>query len=407
MKFSGSAFFWVAFAMVVGGMSTALISPLYPVYQSQWQLQVSDISLIYVVYMLGALSSLLFLGRLADLLGFDRAMRVAIALLLGGTALTVLAWNIPSLLVGRFIVGVSASVVTIAGTVGLIHLSAEEAHPKVSSFTSVLLAFGFGLGPLLGGVTGQWVAYPLITTYIPILLLGLLVWVVLLRMPRLAPVPLPSVRRFALGCLPRLTWPEPGKRAVFVLNCCFPLVAFGVFGLYASMAPLFLEKMVSWHGPFISGGAIAAILIASAGTQLACSGLRAHVAGTLGLLCLAASNGLMIANLGLGWSTLFLLGVVLTAVGHGLTMLAGSNILNRLSQPHNRTGLVATLWVAGYVGTIVPMLAIGWIADHFGLPVAVTAFCSMIVIGGLCLAVATARNPLMRADERAHPIDTH
>lgn len=398
MKRFCSPFFWVAFAMVVGGMSTALISPLYPLYQEQWRLQVSDISLIYVVYMLGALSSLLFLGRLADLLGFDRAMRLAMVLLLAGTTLTVLAWNVPSLLVGRFIVGVSASVLTIAGSVGLIHLSAEEAHPKVSMFTSVLLALGFGLGPLLGGVTGQWIAYPLITTYVPVLLLGAVAWAALLRLPRMANVPGRSLREFAFGCLPRLTWPEPGKRSTFILNCCFPLVAFGVFGLYASMAPLFLERMVSWHGPFIGGAAIAAILIASAGTQLACSRMRIHVAGALGLLCLVASNALLIINLKLGLSPLFVCGVLLTAIGHGLTMLAGSNILNRLSQAHNRTGLVATLWVSGYVGTIVPMLAIGWIADHFGLPTAVTAFCSLIVLGGLCLAVATARNPVMRGD---------
>lgn len=384
--------------MVVGGMSTALISPLYPLYQEQWRLQVSDISLIYVVYMLGALSSLLFLGRLADLLGFHRAMCLAMALLMFGTALTVLAWNVPSLLVGRFIVGVSASVLTIAGSVGLIHLSAEEAHPRVSMFTSVLLAFGFGLGPLLGGVVGQWIAYPLITTYVPVLLLGLLGWIVLLRIPRLDRVARPSLRSIAFGCLPRLTWPEAGKRSTFILNCCFPLVAFGVFGLYASMAPLFLERMVSWHGPFVGGAAIAAILIASAGTQLACVRMRIHRAGALGLLCLAASNALLIINLNLGLSTLFMIGVLLTAAGHGLTMLAGSNILNRLSQAHNRTGLVATLWVSGYVGTIVPMLAIGWIADHFGLPVAVTAFCSLVVVGGLCLAVATARNPVMRGD---------
>ena len=214
MKRFCSPFFWVAFAMVVGGMSTALISPLYPLYQEQWRLQVSDISLIYVVYMLGALSSLLFLGRLADLLGFDRAMRLAMVLLLAGTTLTVLAWNVPSLLVGRFIVGVSASVLTIAGSVGLIHLSAEEAHPKVSMFTSVLLALGFGLGPLLGGVTGQWIAYPLITTYVPVLLLGAVAWAALLRLPRMANVPGRSLREFAFGCLPRLTWPELRRELV-------------------------------------------------------------------------------------------------------------------------------------------------------------------------------------------------
>ena len=41
--------------MIVGVMGTALISPLYALYKEAWQLQASDISLIYVVYMSGAL----------------------------------------------------------------------------------------------------------------------------------------------------------------------------------------------------------------------------------------------------------------------------------------------------------------------------------------------------------------
>jgi len=64
MQLKGSPFAWVSFAMIVGVMGTALISPLYPLYQEAWQLETSDISLIYVVYMAGALSGLLFLGRL-------------------------------------------------------------------------------------------------------------------------------------------------------------------------------------------------------------------------------------------------------------------------------------------------------------------------------------------------------
>ncbi len=37
-------FAWVCFAMCVGVMGTALASPLYPLYQAQWQLQPSHIT---------------------------------------------------------------------------------------------------------------------------------------------------------------------------------------------------------------------------------------------------------------------------------------------------------------------------------------------------------------------------
>lgn len=55
---------WVGFALVVGVMGAALISPLYALYQQAWQLRASDISMLYVLYMCGGLCALLFLGRL-------------------------------------------------------------------------------------------------------------------------------------------------------------------------------------------------------------------------------------------------------------------------------------------------------------------------------------------------------
>ena len=146
MKRLGTPFFRVAFAMIVGGMSTALISPLYPIYQEQWRLPVSQISLIYVIYMLGSLTGLLLFGRLSDLLGFRRVMRYGVILMLLSTLLTLLAWDVPSLATGRYLVGIAASMLTISGTVGLMQLSPAEARARVSMLTSVLIAFGFGLG---------------------------------------------------------------------------------------------------------------------------------------------------------------------------------------------------------------------------------------------------------------------
>ena len=109
--------------MIVGVMGTALISPLYALYKETWQLQASDVSLIYVIYMGGALCSLLFLGRLPDRAGFRRVMQVGLALALLGTVISMLAWNMVSLGVGRVIVGVASSMLTTSATLGLAQLS--------------------------------------------------------------------------------------------------------------------------------------------------------------------------------------------------------------------------------------------------------------------------------------------
>ena len=101
-------------------------------------------------------------------------------------------------------------------------------------------------------------------------------------------------------------------------------------------------------------------------------------------------------NLWVGSAILFFLGVFFTALGHGLSMLAGMSMISRLATPGNRSGLLSTYLVIGYIGSIVPMMGIGWIADQWGLTVAVRIFCSMVILLGTTAAVFFQRHPRMR-----------
>ena len=383
--------------MIVGVMGTALISPLYALYKDVWQLQSSDISLIYVIYMGGALCSLLFLGRLPDRIGFRAVMQAGLVLTLLGTLITLLAWDMPSLIVGRFVVGVASSLITTSATLGLSVLARPGQVQRVAMMTGFLLALGFGLGPLVGGVFGQWAPYPLVTAYVPTLCLGACgLWVLRrLELPAAAQ-PAVGARLRLLDALPKLTWPQREASGAFALTCALPFLAFGVFGLYASMSPLFLDKLVPWHGPVVSGTAIAVILFASAVVQVLVGRIPTPWCGWGGLMGLALSNALLIVNLWAGSGLLFALGVACTAVGHGMSMLAGISMVNRIATPSNRSGLLSTYLVIGYIGSMLPMMAIGWIADHWGLPVAVRIFCSMVIVLGVVGGALFRRHPRMQ-----------
>lgn len=398
MKETWSPFPWVCFAMCVGVMGTALISPLYPVYQAAWDLRTSDISLIYVVYMVGALFGLLFMGRLSDTLGFRAVMLTGLVLGWAGTLLTMLAWSLPSLNIGRFAVGLSSSLIVTSASVGLVQISRDGASQRISMITSFLLAFGFGLGPITGGVIGQWLPNPLRVTYVPSLVLGVLAIYALMRVqlkchaPERAASPL-SWRTF----MPRLTWAGRENSIAFMLTCACPFFAFGVFGIYASMAPLFLEKMLPWHGPVVSGTSIGVILLASALTQLSCARMSLRWCGLLGLLAVVLSNAMLVLNFTLGSPVVFVIGVCAAAAGHGMCLLAGISMVNRIATPTERSGLISNYLVCGYVGSIVPLIGAGWIADHYGLPVAISLL-GWVVIGlATPLAIWFFIHPRMRA----------
>lgn len=387
----------VSFAMVVGVMGTALISPLYALYKDAWHLQTSDISLIYVIYMGGALCALLFAGRLPDRAGFRPVLQCGLALAVIGTFISLIVWNMASLSVGRFVVGVASSIVMVSATSGLSRLSRPGSLQRTAMVNSFLMAFGFGLGPLVGGIIGQWAPAPLVSAYVPTLILGILGLMALSRLE------LPEdAKPHATGplhwrdVLPKLTWPESELSKSFVLTGCLPFLAFGVFGLYASMAPLFLDKLVPWHGPAVSGIAIALILLGSAVIQVMAGRMPTQWCGFFGLFGLAASNAVLMGNLRVGSAILFALGVLLTAMGHAMSMLAGMCMVNRLANPGNRSGLMSTYMVIGYVGSMVPMMGIGWIADRWGLEMAVSLFCTAVIVIGLTAGVLFQRNPHMQ-----------
>ncbi|KGG83585.1 MULTISPECIES: MFS transporter [Comamonas] len=398
---------WVGFGLVVGVLGAALISPLYALYQQAWQLRPSDISLIYVLYMCGGLCALLFLGRLPDRIGFQRVMLCFLCLTLAGTLISMLAWNLPSLIVGRFMVGVSSSLITISATTGLTLLAASASTglqpQRVAMVASFLNVLGFGLGPLIGGVAGQWLPQPLTTAYLVPLVLGCIgvAGVVTLKLPE-------SVQRDAgqLGqaperlhwrdCLPRLTWPVREDSLAFALTCGYPFVAFGVFGLYASMAPLFLQQMIPWSGPMVSGTAIAVILLVSAGIQLVAASLPLHRCGFAGMALQVLSNGMLLLNLQLQSTLLFILGVGLTALGHGMCMLAGMTMVGRLARPDNRAGMLSTYQTIGLLGSMLPMMAVGWIADHWSIKLAVSLFACFVMLLATLLGLAFARHPRMQ-----------
>lgn len=397
MKLKASPFAWVSFAMIVGVMGTALISPLYALYKEAWDLQASDISRIYVIYMGGALCTLLFLGRLPDRVGFRPVMMFGLGMAIIGTFISLIAWDVTSLSVGRLIVGVASSMVTTSATLGLAKLSPPGNVQRVAMMSGFLIALGFGVGPLVGGVIGQWAPYPLVTTYVPTLVLAALGMLALARL-ELPDNAFPKDQQPLQwsDVLPKLTWPTGEASKAFALTSSLPFLAFGVFGLYASMSPLFLDKLVPWHGPAVSGTAIALILLMSACTQILAGRMPTHWCGALGLVSLALSNALLMINLWAGSATLFALGVLFTAAGHGMSMLAGMSMVNRIATPANRSGLLSTYLVIGYIGSMVPMLGIGWIADNWGMDVAVRIFCAIVIVLGSTAAVFFQRHPRMQ-----------
>src|SRR5690606_41354004 len=95
--------------------------------------------------------------------------------------------------------------------------------------TSFLLAFGFGLGPITGGLIGQRLPYPLTVTYIPTLIRGALAIYALMRLDLEAHTATETLgwRTF----MPRLAWTAASDSQAYIRSCASPIFTLREGGL--------------------------------------------------------------------------------------------------------------------------------------------------------------------------------
>lgn len=388
--------------MFVGVMGTALASPLYPLYQELWGLRTGDITLVYVIYMFSALCSLLFLGKLSDQYGYMPILRGGLVLVTVGLLLSALANSFSMFIVSRVIIGLASSLIVTSASIGLTQLSPSRDLQRAASTTSLMLAFGFGMGPAIGGVIAQFFAAPLRSSYIPSILMGCLATYALFSLRHNTPesARLATTKRIPL---PKIELPKGAARPLFLTAGGAAFIAFSIFSLFASLAPSFMQSMVPWHGPAVSGISIGIILFLSASFQL----LLRHRSPTQnmqqGMLFIALSGVLLMANLFSGWSWLFIVSVLTTSLGHGLCLTSGTATVSLVARPQQRAALMSTYLIIGYLGAILPMLAIGYIADHFGMTAALISFCSALAL--LAVALSFLVKPCFVRQQQAEAVN--
>ena len=372
-------FLMVSLALCIGTIGTALASPLYPIYQELWHLLPSHITYIFVAYMFGCLATLLFLGRTSNSFGFLRTLQIGIVFVILGLALSSVASNALWLGLGRFIIGIASGLISTSAMLGLITTIPDSHKQNAPQLSSIITVIGFGLGPFIGGLIAQFSNQPLVTPYLPVIVAAVLCFFGLF---------LVKVRQFKaqpFSIAPHLEMPAVQHQALFFIAGFTAFSAFGAFSLFASLSPSFVKNLITWHGPLVSGSAIASILMVSAIVQFLAKNLPAGKSLNLGLITLVLSFILLGLCMSMQWSILFFISDILVGVGHGFGLMGAFGLIHQMTTTDNRAAVMSTYLFIGYLGTIIPIIAVGYLADHFGLMLGVLGFC--LGVGLLCLAL--------------------
>jgi MFS family permease len=376
----GVAFWLIAAVFLVSMAFSTVPAPLYPIYQAQDGFSPFTVTIVFAVYAVGVVTSLLLAGHVSDWVGRRKVLLPALAIEMLAAVLFLVWPALPGLIVARLLTGLGVGMITATATAYLLELhSASRPSASRNRFELVSAAAnlgGLGSGTLIAGALAQFVTAPLRTPYLVFLVLLALAAVAVAVVPETVDIPEQPPRY-----RPQRIRVASGDRAGYAVATLGAFTAFAVFGLFTSLAPSFVAGTLHHPGRLLAGTISFLVFGAAAATQAVSGGLSDRQRFLGGLLGEAA--GLLVLATGVHTAALalFLIGGAVAGGGAGILFKSGVSAVAAMARPEERGESLAGLFLIAYLGLIGPSLGLG-VATRF---VAVTT--AMLWFSGFLLAM--------------------
>ncbi|MBV8062466.1 MAG: MFS transporter [Nevskia sp.] len=389
MRLCSKAAFYLLASIVVSFLAgSSAPTPLYALYQARWGFSPIVVTLIFGIYAVAVLLSLLFAGRLSDHLGRRPVLLAAI----GAQTLTMIllatAGGLVQLLLARVLQGLAAGAAVAALGAGMIDLD----KTRGATANAVAPAFGTATGGILAGFMVQYLPAPTHLVYAFLAAVFVLQGVGVILMPEtIAPQP------GALASLkPQFRLPRP-VREPLLLALPVLVAAWALASFYGALGPT-LVRGLSGSGSALFGGLALFALAASAGLGvLVLQHREARAMMSFGAAALAVGVGLTAWTLPQHSLLLFFLGTVIAGVGFGTGFQGAVRSIVPFAAAHERAGVLSIVFIVSYLALGVPAVAAGALLARHGDILGTAREFGTAVMGLALLAVlATGLRALTR-----------
>lgn len=355
--------FWV-----VAGTTAALLaassapSPLYPVLQAEFGFSASTLTMIFAIYVLTLLLSLLTIGRLSDFVGRRPVLAVALLAEAAAMALFLTADGVGPLVAARAVQGMATGAAV--GVLGayLLDLQPVDGSRLGSLVNSSASTAGLGIGALLAGLLVQYAPHP------TRLVFALLTVVFLLLAGLTAALP-ETVRRLpgALAALrPQVAVPVAARRA-FAAAVPTMFATWALGGLMLSVGGSLLLVVFGQTNHAVVGAVLSLFAASGAGASVLARGLAPARMTRLGTVALVVGAGLFVVALAASSLSVFVLASIVAGGGFGAGFLGALRSVTQLAQPHERAALLSAVYIVSYLAFSVPAVTAGVLITHIGL----------------------------------------
>jgi MFS family permease len=357
-----AAFWWVAVLLVLMLAASGVPSPLYRVYQEEFGFSSGVLTTIFGIYALALLVSLLVVGGLSDHIGRRPVLVVAFLLEAVAMALFLVSDGVGWLLAARIVQGLATGALT--STLGASVLDLQNRERPLGAFiNSASPGLGLSLGAVGAGLLVQYVPSP--TDWV---FAVLTVVFVLASAGTFLLLPETSARLpGAVASLRPQVHVPPANRQPFLVALPVLVAAWALGGLYASLGPSLLVDVFGIQNHLAGGLLIFALNGTGVFGSLALRGTAPERSLVIGALVFAVGVAGTVASLFAGSVTALFVAAVVTGFGFGASFLGAVATITAGVASGHRAGLLASIFVVGYLAFSIPAIAAGIAVGEIGL----------------------------------------
>lgn len=231
-----------AAVFAIGMAGTTLPTPLYGLYRAQLGFSELMVTVVFAVYALGVIATLLLAGNVSDEAGRRPVLLAALGFSAASAFCFLFEGGLAALFAGRLLSGFAAGLLSGAATVTVMELAPPGRAARAGLAATAANMGGLGCGPLLAGVLAEYAPWPLRLPFIAhltlIALAAALTWFL--------PETVAGARLRGLRPRPRGIAVPAAMRGVFVTSALAAFAGFSLLGLFTAVAP------PSWPKPSTS-----------------------------------------------------------------------------------------------------------------------------------------------------------
>lgn len=371
--------------MVFAASATPI--PLYDIYRVEDGLSYSDLSMTAVVYFFGAVTALLFFGRISNHIG-----RKPVAFIVFGLAITasLILLNVTSaapLILGRLLLGLACGL----ASSGIASYVVDHAPASYEWLPSAVVSnspmVGLTIGAFASGSLVEYGPYPKYLCYLVILA----VIVVCAVLVALSKETVKKQTGLVSSLRPNFALPHRDKRLYPIAACTF-ISTWALGGFFQAFAPSIAATQLGHQSTLVAALIFSSYLIPGAFAAPLVSYITPVNAQRIGMIIFTVAVMGILFSLKASLLIPFILFSVLAGAAQGMVLTGSTrSLLNNIS-PKERAGVLSLIFTTSYTGAAISTLVVGQLSHVMNLFELACCYGALAILG-CSITLLFARSP--------------